>query len=103
VGRLILEFLSTPASEGVPGIITLSEGSVLHWIVEINFLHFALLLFIICSVVMIAVSFMTSKGEQKDVSDLVYSRKASAGMWNVVLRRDLALTILLIIAVLALG
>lgn len=102
VGRLILEFLSTPESEGVAGIITLSEGSVLHWIVGINFLHFALLLFIICSAVMIAVSFMTSKGEQKDVSGLVYSRKASAGMWNVVLRRDLALTILLIIAVLAL-
>ena len=100
IGRLVLEFLSTPPSDGSEAILDLGNGTFLSWVVGINFLHFALLLFSICSVVMIAVSYARQEGA-KDVSDLVYSRKASTNKWGIVMRRDLALTIVLIISVIA--
>lgn len=100
IGRLVLEFLSTPPSGGSEAILDLGNGTFLSWVVGINFLHFALLLFSICSVVMIAVSYARQEGA-KDVSDLVYSRKASTNKWGIVMRRDLALTIILIISVIA--
>ncbi|HKL18515.1 MAG TPA: hypothetical protein VJ905_06090, partial [Halalkalibaculum sp.] len=41
----------------------------------INFLHFALLLFVICTVILIAVSLFTEKPDEEQIKDVVY-RKA---------------------------
>lgn len=40
---------------------------------DMNFLHFALLLFVICSVVLVAVSANSSRGVKANISDLTYS------------------------------
>src|SRR5438046_10652858 len=50
--RLVLE-LTNKASGG------LEPGTLWHWIATINFLHFAVLLFVICTVVLFVVSLMT--------------------------------------------
>ena len=51
--RLGLELANGPGRDG------LAAGTVWAWIAEINFLHFAVLLFVVCSLVLIAVSLVT--------------------------------------------
>jgi len=48
--RLVTEFLSKE------GIITISQGSLLDLLLGINFLHFALILFVFCGILMMLVS-----------------------------------------------
>ena len=42
-----------------------------------HFLHFALYLFLICSVIMIAVSYFTSEPDYNKIKDLVYESRNS--------------------------
>ena len=42
-----------------------------------NFLHFALMLFLICSIVMIGVSLLTKAPDYEKIKDLVYSKSKS--------------------------
>jgi len=48
----------------------LSSGSMLYWYANINFLHFAALLFLLCSTILIVVSIMTPPPEPARVADL---------------------------------
>ena len=48
----------------------LTSGSMLHWYADINFLHFAALLFLLCSGILIAVSFLTAPPAPERVADL---------------------------------
>jgi len=48
----------------------LSTGSMLYWYANINFLHFAALLFLLCSAILIVVSIMTPPPEPARVADL---------------------------------
>jgi len=48
----------------------LTSGSMLHWYADINFLHFAALLFVLCSGILIAVSFLTAPPAPARVADL---------------------------------
>jgi SSS family solute:Na+ symporter len=42
----------------------------LYWYASINFLHFAALLFALCSVILVVVSFLTMPPEPQRVADL---------------------------------
>src|SRR5215210_3181805 len=48
----------------------LASGSLLHWYADINFLHFAALLFLLCSAILIVVSFLTVPPVPERVADL---------------------------------
>jgi len=66
--RLILELNNGAAKTG------LADGSLWAWIAEINFLHFAILLFVICTVVLVAVSAFTPAPDQARISGITYRR-----------------------------
>jgi SSS family solute:Na+ symporter len=51
--RLVLELANGLSKTG------LTDGTVWAWIAEINFLHFAVLLFVVCTVVLVTVSALT--------------------------------------------
>src|SRR2546426_10833093 len=63
---LILE-LSNKASCGV-----LPPGTLWHWIATINFLHYAVLLFVICTFVLFIVSMMTPPPPREKTEGLTY-------------------------------
>src|SRR4029077_13346154 len=67
--RLILE-LTNKASGG------LEPGTLWHWIATINFLHYAVLLFVICTVVLFVVSLMTPPPPREKTDGLTYVRAA---------------------------
>ncbi|MDX1583065.1 MAG: sodium:solute symporter [Thermoanaerobaculia bacterium] len=91
-------------------VLELTKGStdgLLYWYADINFLHFAILLFAICTVVLVAVSLLTPAQSDEQLAGLTFAT-ASAGAekldvglesdpaWK---RRDLWLSILLAICV----
>ena len=65
--RLILE-LWNKASGGT----ALSPGTLLHWIATINFLHYAVLLFVVCTAVLFIVSYMTPPPGVEKTRGLTY-------------------------------
>ena len=87
--------------------LELTKGSIsgaLHWYADINFLHFAILLFGICTAVMVVISLLTPPHSDEKLAGLTFAT-ASAGaggsaesnpIWR---RNDLLLSILLIAAV----
>jgi SSS family solute:Na+ symporter len=66
---------------------------------DINFLHFAILLFLVCSTVLIGISLMTQKPQINKLAGLTFSTKDMGGkisinkIWT---RKDITLSILLI-------
>ena len=72
VVRLILEILNGFNSA------LFSDGSFLRWCAEINFLHFAALLFVVCSIVLFVVSMMTEKPTTAQVEGLTWTYKKPA-------------------------
>ena len=92
--RLVTEFLSKE------GIITIEPGSFLDLMLEINFLHYALFLFIFCGAVLMIVSMM-SKPQSDEVLELVtFKRFSTPRKFN--LSTDAILTIILVTLVLVL-
>jgi SSS family solute:Na+ symporter len=67
--RLILE-LANKASAG------LEAGTLWHWIATINFLHYAVLLFVICTAVLFGVSMMTPPPPREKTDGLTYVKAA---------------------------
>lgn len=64
--RLGLELANGPAKAALP------DGSVWAWIAEINFLHFAVLLFAISTVVLVGVSLLTPPPPPAQIAGLTY-------------------------------
>lgn len=94
VTRLITEFM---AKEGV---INVEEGSILHTLLSINFLHYALFLFLFCAVILILVSLTAPQQSDEQLKLVTYQKQRvekSTGF-----KTDLWLTLLLIAAVLGL-
>ncbi len=92
--RLVLEFMSNE------GTITVAEDTLLGQFLGINFLHFALFLFLFCALVLMAVSKM-GQAQSPEFLELVTFQKRTAGVkfkWS----SDSILTIILIVAVLSL-
>jgi SSS family solute:Na+ symporter len=86
-----------------------STGGMFRWYADINFLHFAALLFAICTAVLIVVSLLTRPEAPEKLSGLTFSTASelspdgerlarSDPQWR---RRDLVLSVLLVLAVAA--
>ncbi len=71
--RLILELVNGVAKTGLP------DGTIWSWIAEINFLHFAVLLFVICTAVLAGVSAFTAAPTPAQLAGLSYGA-ATQGM-----------------------
>ncbi|HJS43559.1 MAG TPA: sodium:solute symporter [Gemmatimonadales bacterium] len=65
--RLILELWNKASG-------ALEPGSILHWIATINFLHYAVLLFVICTAVLFVVSAMTPPPPREKTEGLTYGK-----------------------------
>ena len=89
IGRLLLEMNKA----------SLSEGFLLN-IVNINFLHFAVLLFVICTAILIVVSLMTDAPNEEKLKDLTFATTdrnvASDAGWR---RKDMVFSSLVLILV----
>ena len=70
--RLALELIRGPARNGLPA------GSLWAWIAGINFLHYALLLFLVCTAVLVAVSLLTPPPDPQRIQDLTFGKAAGA-------------------------
>ena len=92
--RLVLEFMSNNES------IVLSDDSVLAYFLGINFLHFALFLFLFCAAVLMIVSKMSVPQSEKSLELVTFQRgtKAATFKWTT----DVVLTVVLVILVLIL-
>jgi len=89
--RLVLE-LTSKASGG------LEPGTLWHWIATINFLHFAVLLFVICTVVLFVVSLMTPPPSPEKIEGLTYTYgKPAVGEPAGARRFEVGLSVLLVI------
>jgi SSS family solute:Na+ symporter len=66
--RLVLELSNGISKTGLP------EGSMWAWIAEINFLHFAVLLFAVSTAVLVGVSLLTPAPSPAQIAGLTYQR-----------------------------
>ncbi|HEX6940591.1 MAG TPA: sodium:solute symporter [Longimicrobiales bacterium] len=70
--RLGLELANGPARTGLP------DGTIWAWLAEVNFLHFAAGLFVICAVVLAVVSYATPAPSARHMEALMGSPSAGA-------------------------
>ena len=94
--RLLLELKNGPAHTGLP------LGSFWAWIAEINFLHYAVLLFLICTAVLVGVSCVTRPPDPERIRDLVFATAPQAGGSAAAWRRDTVLSVALAVTLVAL-
>lgn len=71
--RLVLELLNGADKAGLPG------GSFLETFAEINFLHFAAFLFVICSLVLLGVSLLTPAPAFEKIDGLTWAYRGEKG------------------------
>ena len=92
--RLVTEFM---ANEGV---LTIEKGSLLSYFLEINFLHFALVLFLFCAVVLALGSRFGKPKTEAELALVTFQKTntKSSFVWS----KDVTLTIILILFVLVL-
>lgn len=90
--RLGLELVNGPQRTG------LARGSPWAWIAEINFLHYAVLMFIVCSAILIGVSLATAPPPREHVEGLTYHRAAPVRIGALARRTrlNIALSVLLV-------
>jgi solute:Na+ symporter, SSS family len=65
--RLVLELVNGTDMEGLP------SGTIWEWIAEFNFLHIAILLFIICVLILIGVSLATAPPPAEQLAGLTFA------------------------------
>ncbi len=58
---------------------SLPETGLIRWFTEMNFLHCGILLFVICSIVLIGVSLMTKPLPDEQLAGLTFQTPRSAG------------------------
>ena len=98
VGRLVIQFQNElRIKSGKPELLT--EGSLLDTLVSMNFLHYAIFLFVVCSAIMIFVSLVTQKSSKVIDENLVYSSD-STSISGAIKSKEFFFTILLILCVL---
>ncbi|MEM6783357.1 MAG: hypothetical protein AAF624_06440, partial [Bacteroidota bacterium] len=105
VGRLVLEIINGPDQMGL-------QNPTLAWFAEVNFLHMGIGLFAVCSLVLVGVSLATAPPPPEQIAGLTFgtsskdarseapSELATDASTPSRRRLDLALTGLLILAVL---
>ena len=72
--RLILELVNKATAGG-----GLEPGTLWHWIATINFLHYAVLLFVICTAVLFLVSLATPPPAPEKIAGLTYGKLSEPG------------------------
>jgi len=78
-----------------------SLSGALYYIADINFLHFAIILFVICSLILIGVSLATAAPDYEKIKDLTFSKKGlGINVGKVNRDRILTMIVLVIIAIL---
>ena len=88
-------------------IAELNKSALDGWLysyANINFLHFAILLFVICSAVLIGVSLLTKEPSAGQLAGLTYStkdREIKSKLNHAWLRKDLIFTVILVLCVAA--
>jgi SSS family solute:Na+ symporter len=94
VFRLVMEFMSNNNS------VVVSEGSVLAYFLDINFLHFALFLFLFCSALLMIVSKLSTPQPEASLELVTFQKGARVASfkWTT----DVVSTIVLVILVLIL-
>src|SRR5881409_482424 len=88
--RLILELTNKASGGG------LAPGTLWHWIATINFLHYAVLLFVICTFVLFIVSMMTPPPSPEKTAGLTYGGAVAAGETREDRRFEIGLSVLLV-------
>jgi SSS family solute:Na+ symporter len=79
----------------------LTQGSAIYWYADINFLHFAAMLFVLCSLILIVVSMMTPPPPPERVADLTIQTVAPSAEVVVAPReRSLEITLSVLLAAL---
>lgn len=91
-GRLVLEFLS------VEGVINSGSNYLMDAFITSNFLHFAIFLFVICTLVLFSVSYMNKEVIRPEVEALLFRRGVFSSVGSM--RTDVVLTIALIALIL---
>jgi SSS family solute:Na+ symporter len=71
--RLVLELANGVGKTGLP------DGSVWAWIAEVNFLHYAVLLFVVSTFVLVGVSAVTAAPTPAQLAGLSYGAATSTG------------------------
>ena len=94
IARLILEFQKNLGN--------VAEGSLLYYYADINFLHFAILLFVICSMVLILMSLLAPQDSPEKLKDVTYEKPVDRATGFSPANMDFWLTLLLIAAILTL-
>jgi SSS family solute:Na+ symporter len=87
--RLILELTNKASGGG------LAPGTPWHWFATINFLHFAVLLFVICTFVLVIVSMMTPPPPREKTEGLTFGGAAVAGETKEDRRFEIGLSVVL--------
>jgi SSS family solute:Na+ symporter len=90
--RLVMEFMSNEGS------ISVSPNSFLDQFLQINFLHFALLLFLISSAILMLVSALSAPQDPADLTMVTFQKKEKSYTFKET--QDVWLTIILIVLVL---
>lgn len=92
IGRLIAEYQKNTGNIG--------EESFLYGFANVNFLHFAIILFVICSVIMVAMSMTAPQDSEAKLQNVTYVRPAKGAADFSPSNRDFWLTLLLIAIIL---
>lgn len=87
VGRLALEMMKEDLS------------GFLYSYADINFLHFALFLFVVCSAIMLVVSFATEKPDYDSIKNITHDWGAKLAIGKAV-RKDAVLSVILVACIL---
>ncbi len=98
IGRLVLQFMGELRLKNGEGPL-LTDGSILDALVTMNFLHYAIFLFVVCSAIMILVSLMTQKSSKVLDENLVFSKRESSEK-SVFKSGEFVFTVILILCVL---
>lgn len=96
MARLILEILTSE------GMVNFTPGSFLHTMVSMNFLHFAIVLFVFSALVMILVSLTSPAPSPEKLVNVTYKRPEPGERKFSLAKTEVWLTLLLIAAVVAL-
>ena len=92
MSRLVLEFMSKE------GVLSVVDGGLISGFLAINFLHFALLLFLICAALLMLVSRMTEPQPLESLRLITFQKSDNNFVWTT----DHSISMLLVGCVLAL-
>ena len=95
IGRLVLQFKNDLSIKEGNGPM-FSEGSLLEHLITMNFLHYAIFLFIVCTVIMIGVSLFTKSSSKALSDDLTYNKNNTMSIADLLKSSEFWLSAILV-------